>query len=288
VLTAATFWLDSLRQGLRDLGYVEGQNIFIEVRSSEGQDAPLPEFALELVRRPVEILVVAGIPATSAAIAATTDIPIVTVAGGPDPLRAGYVSSLAHPGGNVTGLTDFGERLTAKRLELLHDALPGVQRVGVFRNPATTEGQWQEAVGAAPQLKVELRSIEVQGPDDFRGAFAIAAEQQVGALLLLLDALTILYQVEFGRLALERHQPAIHSLKGFVSAGGLLAYGPSIPDLAQRAATYVDKILKGAKPADLPIEQPTIFDFVVNLKTAQALDLTIPQHVLLQATEVIQ
>ena len=288
VLTSATFWLDAFRQGLRDRGYVEGQNLVIEVRSAEGREEPLPDFARELVRLPVEVIVVAGIPATRAAIAAAGNIPIVMVALGADPVRVGFVSSLARPGANVTGLTDFSERLTAKRLELLRDAVPSATRVGVLRNPATTADQWQEALGAARQLGLDLHSVEVYGPDDLATAFAVAAQQQVEALLLLVDPLTVRHQEQLGQLALQSHQPAIHSVKGFVAAGGLLAYGPSIPDLAIRAATYVDKILKGTKPADLPVEQPMTFDFVANLRTAQSLGITFPREILLQITEVIQ
>ncbi|HLH26783.1 MAG TPA: ABC transporter substrate-binding protein [Chloroflexota bacterium] len=287
VLTAATFWLDSFRQALRDHGYVEGQNVVVEVRSSEGQEEPLADYARELARLPADVIVVGGLPAIRAAMAATSRIPVVMVAGGADAVRAGLVASLAHPGGNVTGLTDFAEQLTAKRLELICDTVPGVRRVGVVRVPAATAEQWQEATVAAQQLGIALEALDVQAPQDLPTALSIAAQNEYQAILLLLDPLTVLHQAQLGQLTLANHQPAIHSMKGFAAAGGLLAYGPSITDLARRAAAYADKILKGASPADLPVEQPTTFDFVINLQTAQALGLTIPQHVLLQATEMI-
>ncbi len=288
VLTAATFWLDSFREGLRDHGHVEGQNIVVEVRSSEGQEEPLADYARELVRLPADVIVVGGLPAIRAAIAATSSIPIVMVAGGADVVRSGLVASLAHPGGNVTGLTDLAEQLTAKRLELIRDTVPGVRRVGVVRFPEATAEQWQEATVAAQQLGITLESLDVQAPQDLTAALSVAAQNEYQAILLLLDPLTVLHQTQLGQLTLENHQPAIHSMKGFVAAGGLLAYGPSVPDQARRAAAYVDKILKGANPADLPVEQPMTFEFVINLGTARALGLTIPDRVLLQATEVIQ
>lgn len=290
VLTSATHWLPQLRAGLADRGYVEGQNVQLEVRSAEGRVERLPDLAHELVQLPAEAIVVAGVPAIRAAMTRTRDngIPVVMVAGGDDPVALGFVASLAQPGGNVTGLTDTAAPLTAKRLELLREAVPSATRVGVLKTPVTTPSQWQDVQAAASQMRLELELLDTSGPDDLERPFAMVAQQRIGALLVLVDAVTVQNQARLGQFALQYAAPAMHSMGAFVSAGGLMAYGPNVGDLARRAATYVDKILQGAKPADLPVEQASAFDFAINLKAAQSLGLTIPQSVLQQATELVQ
>jgi putative tryptophan/tyrosine transport system substrate-binding protein len=280
---------EAFRAALRELGYVEGENLQIETPyTPDVTDDQLPGLVAHLIERGTDAFVVAGLPATRAAKDATTTIPIVMVAGGVDVVRAGLVASLARPGGNVTGLTDITEQLTAKRLELLRDLVPGAARVAVLGNPNTTASQLSEAQAAASALDLQLQSLAVHGPADFEAAFEAATRDRADALLVLPDPLTVVNQAQLGQLATAQRLPAVHSMRGFVAAGGLAAYGASFADLARRAATYVDKVLKGTNPTDLPIEQPMRFDLVINLKTAQALGLTIPPHVLLQATEVIQ
>jgi putative ABC transport system substrate-binding protein len=284
--------LDAFRQGLRERGYVEGQNIVIEYRAADGTLERFPALAAELVRLKPEVIVAQGTPAALAAKDATTTIPIVTPVMG-DPVGDGLVASLARPGGNITGLTFLGPELVPKRLELLKEALPGVSRVAVLWHPGayaerTMRAMLQETEAAARTLGVHLHLVEVRGPDEFDRAFAAMASARADALLVLPSAMLFNERRRLVDLAARRRLPAMYQLGEFVELGGLMAYGASITDLVRRSATHVDKILKGAKPADLPVEQPTKFELVLNLKTAQALGITIPSSLLFQADRVIQ
>jgi putative tryptophan/tyrosine transport system substrate-binding protein len=280
---------EGLRQALAELGYVEGQNVVFEFRSAEGRDEQLPALAAELVRLPVDLLLVVGAPATRAAQQATQDIPIVMAPAG-DPLGTSLVSTLSRPSGNVTGVTNASHQLTEKRLELLREAQPALTRVGVLwrvGNPGPEDG-WREAQEAARSLGLGLVSLELHGPESFDTAFATATREHVEALLTIPDTLVFAHRQRIIDFAAQSGLLGMYHARGFVQDGGLMAYGANATDYFRRAASHVDRIVKGAKPADLPIEQPMRFDFVINLKTAQALGLTIPPHVLLQATEVLQ
>jgi putative ABC transport system substrate-binding protein len=280
---------DAFLDGLRERGYIEGRNLVFERRFSEGKAERFPEFADELVRLRVDCIIVPTTPAALAAKHATQTIPIVMPTA-IDPVGAGLVESLARPGGNVTGLSLISPDLVGKRLELLKDVVPGLSRVVVLWNAAnpTNVAAWQETQAAARALGLLLHSQEVRGPQDLDGAFALMAEARPEALLVLGDALTGMHRQQIAEFATQRHLPSMFAERESVVAGGLMSYGPSLPDLYRRAATYVDKILKGAKPADLPVEQPMTFELVINLKTAQTLGLTIPPIVLFRADEVIQ
>ncbi len=282
-------WLAAFQQGLQELGYLEGKNIVIEQRYAAGQFERLPELAAELVRLKVGVLVVAGAPAAHAAKKATSTIPIV-MANAADPVGIGLVASLAHPGGNVTGLSDFNAGVVTKRLELLKEVVPSASRVAVLLNPAnpTNPLQLKLIQGAAPALGVTLLSLEAKGPDDIERAFTAIRKERPGALLVIGDPMFGTHHKQIVELAVKSRLPAIYWTRQNVDAGGLMSYGTNHAHLHRRAATYVDKILKGAKPADLPVEQPTKFELVVNLKTAKALGLTIPPSVLIWADEVIQ
>jgi putative ABC transport system substrate-binding protein len=280
----------ALQEGLQELGYVEGQTILVESRVAEGRAELLPDFAAELARLPVDLIVTIGTAATLAARQATGTIPIVQALGASDLVREGVVASLAHPGGNVTGLTELAPELSAKRLQLLKEAVPGLRRAAVLWNPASPAAA--QAVGethtAAQTLGLQLQSLEVRTSEELESLAEAATREQAEALVVLTDPLTVTRQARIGALATAARLPAIFDRRGFAVGGGLLSYGPDTSYLYRRAASYVDKILKGTSPADLPIEQPTKFDFVINLKTARALGLTIPQSILMQATEVIQ
>jgi len=282
---------EAFRQGLRDLGYVEGQNIAIDWRSTEGSLDGLAEVAAELVRLPVDILVTGGPASILAATQATTTIPIVMVSGN-DPVGLGLVTSLARPGGNVTGLASLQTALSAKRLELLKDTAPALSRVAILGGPAATAvtlgNQVKETEAAAQLLGVQVRAVSVRDDNDFGAAFETVTTDRVDALIVLHNPFTLAHRAEIIGFAATSRLPAIYGLTPWVEAGGLMAYSSSVAASHRRAAYYVDRILRGAKPADLPVEQPREFDFVLNLQTAQALGLTIPQSVLLQATEVIQ
>ena len=282
--------VDGLLQGLREHGYEEGHNITIEYRFSDGRDERLPELAAELVALEVDLIVASGSPASFAAAEATKTIPIVMGSLAADPVATGLIQSLARPGGNVTGMTDMASRLAVKWLELLKELVPGLARVAAFWNPANPsyEFAWRELGAAASTLAVELVRLVVSAPAHFPGAFAEAARQRAGALVMPADPLVLNNVRIVADLALEHRLPATYSLRQFPDAGGLLSYGPNVIDSYRRSAAFVDKILKAGNPAELPMEQPTTFDFVLNLKTAQALGLTIPPSVLQQATEVIQ
>jgi ABC-type uncharacterized transport system substrate-binding protein len=281
--------LDGFRQGLRALGYVEGQTITLEVRWGEEQRERYPALAGELVQLPVDIIVAAGGAAARAARHTTSTIPIVMVAG-VDPVAQGLVASLAHPGGNITGLTIMTRELTGKRLELLQEAVPGLSRVALLVDAGSPNRQvlLDEHEAAARVLGVQLLPLEVRGPDEFVGAFQAATQGQAQALITGPSALFFTHRARLAELALASRLPTMAGETGYAAAGGLMYYGPDIPGSFRRVAVYVDKILKGLKPADLPVEQPTTFELAINLKTAQALGLTIPPTLLLQATEVIR
>ena len=282
--------LAAFRQGLRDLGYVEGQNIAIEYRWAEGRFERLPDLAAELVRLKVDVIVSVVTQATLAAKNATGTIPIVLVAAG-DPLGSGLVANLARPGGNVTGPSSMYGDLAGKQLELLKETVPKVSRVAVLWNPANAVWQAQmlrQTEIAARALGLQVQLLEARGPDELEGAFAAMTRERVSALLVQVDVIFALHARRIADLAAKRRVPAMYGSREHVETGGLMSYAPNIPDLFRRAATYVDKILKGAKPADLPVEQPTKFELVINLKTAKALGLKIPQSVLIRADEVIQ
>jgi len=276
-------------QGLRELGYVEGRNITIEFRSSDGKYERLPELAAELVRLKVDVIVAPAGQNVVAAQRATRTIPIV-MSGLTDPVESGLVASLARPGGNVTGLSGFSTEIVGKQLELLKEMAPKVSRVAILWNPANQSHPLllREAEAAARLLRVQLQTLEVRGPDDFETAFAAVTRERAGALLVAADGMFLLHRARIADLAAKTRLPAMYGLREYVDAGGLVVYGPSLRENFRRAATYVDKILKGAKPADLPVEQPTKFELIINLKTARALGLTIPPSLLLRADEMIQ
>ncbi len=279
----------AFRQGLRELGYVEGQTVTIEYRFAEGRVDRLPKLAAELVGLKVDLIVTAGMNAARAVREATKTTPIVMAAGG-DPVAAGIVASLARPGGNVTGFSFMSPDLGGKRLELLKEAMPRVSRVAVLFNPANVGSvlERKSTEDAAGALGARLQPLEVRRVDDLEGAFRAAAKKRAQALIAFRDALVEAHRGRILDLAARGRLPTMFEQRDFVEAGGLMSYGPNLPDLFRRAATYVDKILKGAKPADLPVEQPTRFELVINLKTAKALGLTIPQSILIRADQVIQ
>jgi putative tryptophan/tyrosine transport system substrate-binding protein len=279
--------LDAFRQGLRELGYVEGQNIAIEYRFAEAKSEALPDLAAELVRLKVDVILTINTPASQAAKDATKTIPIVfTYVADP----AGLVASLARPGGNVTGPTTLAADLSGKRLELIKEALPGVSRVAYLWTSAnsTATRVFRETERASSQLGIQLQPLKVQGPDEFQNAFKVATGKRVGLLFVWEDAVLLPHRTRILELAAKQRLPAASQYREFAEAGGLLSYGPNLPEHFHRAATYVDKILKGTKPADLPVEQPTKFEFVINLKTAKQIGRTIPQSVLYRADKVIK
>jgi putative ABC transport system substrate-binding protein len=281
-------FVEAFQHGLRERRYVEGQNVVVEYRF-DGSLEQLPQLAAELVRLPVDVLLVPNVPAALAAKQATSTIPIVMV-GVTDPVGSGLVASLARPGGNVTGLATLDLELVGKQLEFLKDVRPTISRVAVLWNPANLVNALtvREADVAARAVGVQLHLVEARGPEAFDRAFAAMTSAHAGALLVLADAMLFQHNRRLAALAATSHLPTIHKSREFAEAGGLLSYGASLPDAWRCAATYVDKILKGAKPADLPAEQPTKFELVINLKTAQALGLTMPPSLLLLADEVIQ
>jgi putative ABC transport system substrate-binding protein len=281
--------LEALRGGLRELGYTEGQNITFEVRYAEGKLDRLPALAAELVHLRVDIITTISTPAALAAKQSTGTIPIVFTAVG-DPVGAGVVESLARPGGNLTGMSLLATELSGKRLELLREAVPNASRVAMLWN-STNPGMFlraREAEAAAKLLGMTLISLGVHDLDTFDSAFARITRDRPDALLTLVDPFTRLHRKRIVEFAAQHHLPEIYEAREFADAGGLMAYGPSLADQERRAATYIDKILRGAKPSELPAEQPTKIELVINLKTAKALGLTIPQPVLLRADEVVQ
>ena len=288
---------EAFRDGLRDLGYVEGQNLSLEWRFSEGASGRLPELATELVALNPDVIAVGGDPAIRALKSATSTIPIVITLSA-DPVASGYVASLARPGGNITGLSLAGAQLAGKRLGLLKETFPAVSRVGVLWAPSGPEQglgsgaqplQFRETEVAAQALGVQVQSLAVRGPDDFDAAVEAAVQGRAEALIVIPSGPTSGQGARIADFAAKHRLPTMFGAREHVvDVGGLMAYGPSTAALHRRAADYVDKILKGAKPADLPVEQPTTFDFVISLKAAQVLGLTIPPSVLVQATEVIE
>jgi putative ABC transport system substrate-binding protein len=278
--------LEAFRQGLAALGYVEGQHVVIEQRLTDPGEAGLREAAADLVRLQVDVLVTRGLAATRAAQAATSTIPIV-FASMPAPVRTGLVASLARPGGNVTGLANLSTELYAKRLEFLAQVVPGLQRVAFLWDALSPASSVQELQAAAQTLGVRLQVLAIRDVADYEAAFAAAGAEQADALMVG-GGINSRNRARIVSLVARARLPAMYVSSLFVRDGGLIAYGPDALASDRRAVTYVDKILKGTHPADLPVEQPMRFDFVINLKTAEALGLTIPHHILLQATEVIQ
>src|SRR6266436_8706327 len=280
--------LRGLRQGLRELGYVEGKNITIEYRFSEGEFDRFPALAAELVRLKVDVIVTQGTPAATAAKNATSTIPII-MSGGTDPVATGLVQSLARPGGNITGVTIMNEELAGKRLELLKETNPKVSRLGVLWNSANPGAAvvFKQTQSSAQELRLSLQSLDVQTVNDLQGAFDAATRSGVNGLVLLAAAPIASHLKLVADLAVKNRLPSIYDRSEFVDAGGLMSYGPNVPNMSRRAATYVDKVLKGANPGDLPVERPTKFEFVINLKAAKQIGLTIPSNVLVRADKVI-
>jgi putative ABC transport system substrate-binding protein len=277
------------RDGLRELGYVEGQNILIEYRWAEGKYERFPALIAELIALKVDVIVTAGTPASLAVKKATTSVPLVMIAVG-DPVGTGLVASLARPGGNATGVTSISPELEGKRLELLREVFPGVARIAVLWNPVSpfqvvAEKEVQAAAGV---LRIPVLSLGVRAAEELDNAFAAILREQANALLVLADRLFLHNRERIMEFAAKNRLPGVHAYRELVEAGGLMSYGPSYADLHRRAATYVDKILKGARPSDLPVERPTKFELVVNLKAAKALGIDIPQSVLLRADEMIE
>ena len=280
---------EAFRQGLSELGYVEGQTIAIEYRFAEGRPERLPALAADLVRLKVDVIVTGAPPAPEAAKQATSTIPIVFAVSG-DPVAAGLVASLARPGGNITGLANLAQEVVGKQLELLKEVAPKVSRVAVLQNPSNHVHPFvlRQAEGAARALGLQLQILEARTPAEIDAAFAAMRSQRAGGVLVLRDGLFLAQRTQIAALAAKSRLPAVYGLREHAEAGGLMAYGANVLLMYRRAATYVDKILKGAKPADLPVEQPTKFELVVNLKTARGLGLTIPQSILVRADRVIQ
>jgi putative ABC transport system substrate-binding protein len=279
----------AFRKGLRDLGYVEGQNIAVEYRYAAGKVDRLASLAAELVNLKVDVIVASGTQSIEAAKQATKTIPIVFPIT-PDPVKSGFVSSLARPGGNITGFSTLNPVLGGKRLELLKEVIPGITRVAVLWNPTNpgSPDALKEIETVARSLGLTLQSLEVRGPDDFENAFRAAIRERAGAFTMLGDSMLSAQQGRIHDLAKKNRLPGISWSSGFVATGGLMSYGPNNPDLYRRTATYVDKILNGTKPADLPVEQPMKFDLIINLKTAKQIGLTIPPNVLARADKVIR
>src|SRR5712692_6193876 len=281
--------LDAFRQGLRELGYIEGQNIAIEVRSANGRVGQLPELAAKLVRLKLDVIVTPGTPASMAAKQATSTIPIV-FAGVADAVGAGLVGNFARPGGNITGLTSISAELGGKRLELLKQVAPKASRVAVLYNPADRSNVLvlKELQESAPALGLTLHPLPVRGPGEFGGAFAAMTQERAHALFGAAGVLTTEHRRALVDLAAKSRIPAMWGERQFVEAGGLLSYAVNFYDQVRRAAAYVDKILRGARPADLPVERPTQFELVINLKTAKALGLKIPPSLLARADRIIE
>ena len=289
-LSANSVRIEAFRHGLRELGYVEGQSVAFEWRSADGRADRLPGLAAELVRLKVDVIVTGGSGATAPAKEATATIPIV-MASDSDPVESGFVTSLARPGGNITGLSTLHPELSVKRLEVLKEMRPKLSRVAIFGTSswAGNARGLRETERAAETLRLKLQYVDVSRPTDFEIAFQAASKGQAEAIVMLVwNPLLNARRKEVVELAVKSGLPTMYRERESVEVGGLITYGPNIPDLFRRAATYVDKILKGAKPADLPVEQPTKFELVINLKTAKALGLTIPPSVLGRADQVIQ
>jgi putative ABC transport system substrate-binding protein len=281
--------IEAIRQGLMALGYAEGRNITIERREAR-TEADLPGLAAELVRLGVDVIVTAGSASIGPAMRATGTIPIVMVADNADPVDVGYVTSYANPGGNVTGLTGLSPDVTAKRMELLKEAVPGMARVAVLRNPASPDRQtlWSETTTAARALGLQLHALDVTNPGQLDSLFDAAVRDRAQGIIVIRDPLTNTLRPRIIALAAQHRLPAMYATREFVDAGGLMVYGSNVFDLYRRTGAYVDKILKGAKPAELPVERAEQLELVINLKAAKAIGLTIPPAVLARADEVIQ
>jgi putative tryptophan/tyrosine transport system substrate-binding protein len=278
---------DAFRQSLRHLGYVEGQNLIIEYRSAEGRGEHFPELAADLLHLNVDVIVTRGTPAVLAAKKATTTTPIVMAAMG-EPLMV--VASLAHPGGNITGLSGYTTDLEAKRVEVIKELIPGAVRIaGLYNmgNPVVPP-QWSELQTAARKLGIEPQLLDIRKAEDVAPAFDDASRQHAGAIMVSVDALTQENRRLIAELAANHRLPAIYVSKEYIDAGGLIAYGPSYPDLYRRAAIYVDKVLRGASPSNLPVEQPTKFELIINLKAARAIGIEVPMTLSVRADEVIE
>ena len=277
------------REGLRDLGYVEGRNVLIEYRWAEGKYDRFPALIGELLALKVAVIVTAGTPATLAVKKATTSVPLVMTAVG-DPVGTGIVPSLSHPGGNITGLTAISTEMDAKRLELLREVVPSVSYIALLWNAASPlQVLAEKQVQAAAQvLRMRVLSLGVKTEEEIKSALAVMARERPDALLVLADRLLLHHRALIMDFATRHRLPGVHAYRELVEAGGLMSFGPSYADMHKRAAYFVDRILKGAKPGDLPVERPRTFELVINLKVAKALGLTIPQSVLLRGTEIIQ
>ena len=286
-LNVANFY--ALREGLRQLGYAEGQNLVIEYRSADGRDDRFPGLARELLALKVDVIVTRGTPAAKAVKNATSTVAVVMMASG-DPVGVGLVTSLARPGGNITGLSAIVGELSPKRLELIREIVPGLARIAVLANTSNdaVRRDWARIETAARSLGVQSQLLDLRESDALGPTFDDASARRADALVVVIDAITQANQQRIVDLAMKHRLPAIYSSREFVDAGGLISYGVSYPDLYRRAATYVDKILKGTKPADLPVVQPTKFELVINLKTTKALGLQIPDKLLALADEVIE
>ena len=281
--------INALREGLRQRGYAEGQNLVIEYRSADGRDDRFPGLARELLARKVDVIITRGTPAAEAAKNATSTVPVVMAASG-DPVGVGLVTSLNHPGGNITGLSAIVGELAPKRLELIREIVPALGRIAVLANMSNdaVRRDWGEIETAARSLGVQSQLLDLRKSDALGPMFDDATARRVDALVVVIDTITLANQQRIVDLAMKHRLPAIYSAREFVDAGGLTSYGVSYPDLYRRAATYVDKILKGNKPDDLPVEQPTKLELVINLKTARALGLEISPTLIARADEVIE
>jgi putative tryptophan/tyrosine transport system substrate-binding protein len=281
--------VEGFRQGLRDLSYIEGKNILVEYRYVEGKSDRNPSLVAELVQLKVDVLVVPGPGGIRAAKQATKTIPIVIVSQ-EDPVAAGFIDSLARPGGNITGLIRLTRELSGNRLELLTQVVPKISRVGVLgdANSSSTIIGFKDYEAAARALEIQLQSIEVRGSNDFEGAFRAAAKGRMDALIMIRNPVFARHQKQLADLAIKNRLPSMHETSDFVEEGGLVSYAANEGERFRRAAYFVDRIFKGAKPADLPVEQPTKFEFVINLKTAKQIGLTIPPEVLARANKIIK
>jgi len=287
--SSAPYLLSAFQQGLRKLGYVEGENLFIERRYAEGREERLPQLAAELVRFGVDVIFAIGPPQALAAAKATTTIPIVFVGGG-DPVEIGLVKSLAHPGGNVTGLTLVTVELAGKRVQLVKEAVPAATRVAILWNPINTLNKLElnEATKAGKALGLTLLPIEIRALEEFESAFSTMTREHADALLILSSPLTFPNRVRLAELASKARLPTIVPLREYVEAGFLLSYGPSYTDHCRQAATHVDQILKGAKPADLPVQIPTTLELVINTKIAKVIGHAVPEALVARADDVIE
>ena len=280
---------DAFRAALRERGYTEGRNLTIHFRSAEGQQDRLARLATELVSLKVDVIVTAGQPAIRALLQATQTIPVIMAVSG-DPVATGLVPSLARPGGNLTGLSILSPELSGKRLQILKEIIPTLSRVAMLWNPANQDSQINARAteSAANQLGLVVQSLETRESLQLEPAFVRMSDAQAGGLFVLADPFTISHRNQIASLAVRHRLPAVYFWKEFVEAGGLVSYGPSLVEMFRRTAIYVDRVLKGAKPADLPLEQPTTFELAINLKTAKALGLTIPQSLLARADHIIE